>query len=98
MNKSDTVHAVSKSTGAPKATVDAVLSEFVAFVGSTLGKGEEVAVAGLGTFKTADRAARTGRNPMTGDKIKIAAKRVPKFTASKALKDAVAGGKKKRSK
>lgn len=96
MNKSETIHAIAQATGAPKATVDAVLSEFVQTVGSTLGKGDEVAIAGLGTFKSADRAARTGRNPLTGDKLKIPAKRVPKFTAAKALKDAVAGGKKKR--
>lgn len=98
MNKSDTIHAVAQESGNSKAAVGSMLNALVASIALSLSKGDEVAIAGLGTFKTADRAARTGRNPLTGEKLKIAAKRVPKFTASKALKDAVAGGKKKRSK
>ena len=55
----------------------------------TLGRGEEVAVSGFGTFRVAKRAAREGRNPKTGEKIQIAASVKPKFRAGKALKEAV---------
>ena len=65
--------------------VDAVLGA----IKKSLKKGESVTLVGFGTFKVAKRSARNGRNPQTGKPIKIAAKNVPKFTAGKALKDAV---------
>jgi len=65
--------------------VDCVLDSIT----KTLKKKGQVAIAGFGTFRVAKRKARTGRNPQTGAEIKIAAKSVPKFTAGKALKDAV---------
>ena len=67
------------------AAVDAVFDT----IASTMARGEEVAVAGFGTFKVAKRAARQGINPRTGEKIQIAAAVKPKFRASKALKEAV---------
>ncbi|OGY56738.1 MAG: DNA-binding protein [Candidatus Colwellbacteria bacterium RBG_13_48_8] len=68
-----------------EAAVDAVFDTIT----KALGKGEEVAIAGFGTFKVSKRSARTGINPRTGEKIQISAKTVPKFSAGKALKEAV---------
>lgn len=65
--------------------VDAVLDTII----KTLARGEDVAITGFGTFRVAKRAAREGRNPKTGEKIKIAASVKPKFRAGKALKEAV---------
>ena len=85
MNKEDLINAVAKSTctkaEAAKA-VDAVLGA----IKKSLKKGETVTLVGFGTFKVAKRSARNGRNPQTGKPIKIAAKKVPKFTAGKAFK------------
>jgi len=71
-----------------KAALDAVEAVFETIT-STLSKGEEVAVAGFGSFKAVPRAARMGVNPKTGEKIQIAATTAPKFKAGKALKEAV---------
>jgi len=89
MNKGDLVNEVAKVVGTKKeaqAAVDCVLDSIT----KTLKKKGQVVIAGFGTFKVAKRKARTGRNPQTGAEIKIAARNVPKFTAGKALKDAVA--------
>ena len=89
MNKGDLVNEVAKVVGTKKeaqAAVDCVLDSIT----KTLTKKGQVVIAGFGTFKVAKRKARTGRNPQTGAEIKIAARNVPKFTAGKALKDAVA--------
>jgi nucleoid DNA-binding protein len=89
MNKGDLVNEVAKVVGTKKeaqAAVDCVLDSIT----KTLKKKGQVVIAGFGTFKVAKRKARTGRNPQTGAEIKIAARSVPKFTAGKALKDAVA--------
>ncbi len=88
MNKAELIKEVEKVTSTKKeaaAAVDAV----IAAISMALKKGGTVAIAGFGTFKVAKRAARTGRNPQTGKEIKIKARKVPKFTAGKALKDAV---------
>jgi len=66
--------------------VDAVFDAIT----KSLSRGEEVAITGFGTFKVSKRSARTGINPRTGEKLQIAAKTVPKFSAGKSLKDAVA--------
>jgi DNA-binding protein HU-beta len=88
MNKADLVNEVSKvlktKTDA-QAAVDCVLSSIT----HALGKGDPVSVAGFGTFKVSERKARKGRNPQTGEEIYIAASKVPKFAAAKALKEAV---------
>ena len=82
----DAVHAVLGGTKVQaEQAVDVVFDSIV----NTLKKGEEVSVAGLGIFSVKQRAARDARNPRTGETIKVAAMKVPKFRAAKALKDAV---------
>lgn len=89
MNKAAIVDIVHERVGGTKVaaeqTVDAILDAVV----SSLKKGEEVSIAGLGIFSVKARAARTARNPKTGEPVKVAACKVPKFRAAKALKDAV---------
>ncbi len=90
MNKADLVNEVAKVTSTKKEAqeaVDCVLSSITA----ALKKKDTVTLIGFGTFKVDSRKARTGRNPQTGEEIKIKAKKVPKFVAGKALKDAVEG-------
>jgi len=93
MTKTELVDAVATKTelGKKEAT-DAVTAMFDALQ-EALAKGDTIAIKGFGTFSAADRNARTGKNPQTGEKIAIAATRVPKFKPGKALKDAVAAGK-----
>jgi len=87
MNKGDLINEVAKLVGTKKEAQAAVECVFDSITKALKKKGQ-VALAGFGTFKVAKRKARTGRNPKTGEEIKIAAKSVPKFTAGKALKDA----------
>jgi len=89
MNKSELVDAIAKKTGGTKASVEATLEAFVDTVTATLAKGGTVALIGFGTFSTSKRAARTGRNPATGEAIKIAASKVAKFSSGAGLKKAV---------
>jgi DNA-binding protein HU-beta len=91
MTKAEIVAKVAEET---KVTVVAAGKAFQAFIDSikeSLKKGEKVSLVGFGTFSVAERKARKGRNPQTGKEIKIAAKKVPKFTAGKALKVAANG-------
>ena len=88
MNKGDLVNEVAKVT-CSKACAVSVVDGVLGMIKKALKKGESVTLVGFGTFSVAKRAARKGRNPQTGAPIKIAAKKVPKFTAGKALKDAV---------
>lgn len=90
MKKEDLVEIVMKSaeTATKKQAIIAVDSVFEAIT-KALSRGEEVAIAGFGAFKTAKSAARTGVNPKTGEKIQIKASIKPKFRAAKALKEAV---------
>jgi len=88
MNKGDLVNEVSKVLKTKKdaqAAVECVLSS----VTNALGNGDSVSLIGFGTFKVADRKARQGRNPKTGEEMYIPASKVPRFKAGKALKDAV---------
>jgi DNA-binding protein HU-beta len=88
MNKGDLIDEVSKVLKTKKdaqAAVDCVISSIT----KALGKGDTVSLIGFGTFKVAERKARKGRNPQTGEEIYIAASKVPKFVAGKALKEAV---------
>ena len=88
MNKGDIVNEVSKLLKTKKdaqAAVDCVLSSIT----KTLGEGDSVSLIGFGAFKVAERKARKGRNPQTGEEINIAASKAPKFVAAKALKEAV---------
>ena len=89
MNKSDLVDAIAESAGLSKADAGRALDAFVETVTSTLKGGDGVSLVGFGTFSVRDRAARTGRNPRTGETIQIKASKNPAFKAGKALKDAV---------
>ncbi|PCJ39148.1 MAG: DNA-binding protein HU [Moraxellaceae bacterium] len=89
MNKSELIDAVAASADIPKAQAGRALDAVLESVTSTLAKGEQVVLVGFGTFSVKDRAARTGRNPQTGDPIDIPAATIPSFKAGKALKDAV---------
>jgi DNA-binding protein HU-beta len=88
MNKQDLINEVAKFTCTKVEAVKA-LDAVLGAIKKSLKKGEFVTLVGFGTFSVTKRAARKGRNPRTGAPIKIAAKKVPKFTAGKALKDAV---------
>lgn len=88
-NKMDLVEKVAQTIGCTKADGERAVEAVIGMITDTLKKGEEVSIAGLGIFEAKTRAGRTGRNPRTGQVIQIAAMRVPKFRASKTLKDAV---------
>lgn len=88
-NKTDLIDRVHQTIGCTKADAERAVEAIIAMVTDTLKKGEEVSVAGLGIFEAKTRAGRTGRNPRTGETIQIKSMRVPKFRASKTLKDAV---------
>lgn len=89
MTKADLVNAMAEKAGLSKTDAEGALKAFTESVTDALKAGEKVALVGFGTFSVGDRAARTGQNPQTGEKIQIAAAKVPKFKAGKALKDAV---------
>ncbi len=89
MNKSELVDAMAKKAGISKKDAEAALGAFTDTVAAALKKGDKVQLVGFGTFEVAKRAAREGKNPQTGEKIKIAACKAPKFKAGKALKDTV---------
>ncbi|WP_210498338.1 HU family DNA-binding protein [Vibrio crassostreae] len=88
MNKSQLIDFIAEDAQITKAQAKAALEATVAGITTSLKGGEEVALVGFGTFKVNKRAARTGRNPRTGDEIQIAEANVPSFKAGKALKDA----------
>jgi DNA-binding protein HU-beta len=90
MTKQELVNAIAEKTGQSKSTVDLMLSAFGNTVQLALQSGDEITFPGIGKLSVNKRAARIGRNPKTGEELKIKAKKVPKFTAAKALKDAVA--------
>jgi DNA-binding protein HU-beta len=89
MNKAELVEAVASATDSSKASVDEVLNAMIAAIIKTVAKGDSVQLVGFGTFGSGKRAARVGRNPRTGEEIKIAAARTVKFTAGKAFKETV---------
>lgn len=89
MNKAEVIEQTSKAAGLSKSDTEKVLSALIGTVSKALKKGDKVVLVGFGTFSVSRRKARTGRNPQTGAAIKIAARKVPKFSAGKALKDAV---------
>ncbi len=89
MNKSELVSEIAKDLGSKK-EAEAALESLLNAITATLKKGDKIALPGLGTFKVSKRKARTGRNPRTGETIKIKASKVPQFAAGKALKAAVA--------
>jgi DNA-binding protein HU-beta len=89
MNKSDLVDAIADKAGLSKADAARALDATIKAVTGALKKGKTVSLVGFGTFSVRKRAARTGRNPRTGESIKIKASKNPAFKAGKALKDAV---------
>jgi DNA-binding protein HU-beta len=89
MNKSELISAISESSDLTKADAGRALDATVAVITESLAKGESVTLIGFGTFEVRDRAARTGRNPRTGETIQIKASKNAAFKPGKALKDAV---------
>jgi DNA-binding protein HU-beta len=89
MNKAELIDAVAGSANLSKADAGRAVDAVVEAISKSLKKGQQVAVVGFGTFSVKHRAARSGRNPRTGETIKVAASNVPGFKAGKALKDAV---------
>ncbi len=89
MNKTELVAAVAAKAGISKKDADAAVAAVFASVEEALAKGEKVQLIGFGTFEVRERAAKEGRNPKTGETIKIAAAKVPAFKAGAALKNAV---------
>jgi DNA-binding protein HU-beta len=89
MNKNDLIDAVAERTALAKSDAARAVEAVLGAITESLQKGEAVALSGFGTFATKTRAARTGRNPRTGEAIQIAASNVPGFKAGKGLKDAV---------
>ena len=89
MNKGELIGTVVKKTGANKKDAEKITNAVFESITEALAKGDKVALIGFGNFEVRERAAREGKNPQTGEKIKIAACKVPAFKAGKALKDAV---------
>lgn len=90
MNKAELIRHLAEQAEVTNKQAEAVLNALVVSVLDTVRAGGEVAITDLGKFSSTERAAKTGRNPKTGETIQIAAKRAPKFSAAKALKDAAA--------
>ena len=91
MTKTELVNVVAAETGAQKKAVDAIISATLEAITAALKEGDKVSLIGFGTFEVKDVAAREGRNPKTGETIKIEASKKPAFSASKVLKDLVNG-------
>ncbi|GGA75701.1 DNA-binding protein HU-beta [Neiella sp. HB171785] len=89
MNKSQLIDKIAENADISKASAGRALDALVEAVTDTLKAGDQVALVGFGTFTVRERAARSGRNPQTGETIEIAAAKVPAFKPGKALKDAV---------
>jgi len=89
VNKTELIDHIAKSADISKAASARAVEALIGAVRTTLKKDGSVTLVGFGTFSVGKRAARTGRNPRTGDEIKIEAAKVPKFRPGKALKDAI---------
>ena len=89
MNKSELVASIAEKSGLTKKDAEQALNGFISSVQEALADGEKVQLVGFGTFETRERAERTGRNPKTGEEIKIAASTMPVFKAGKEFKDRV---------
>ncbi len=89
MNKTELIEAIAASADLPKAAAGRALDAVIDAITASLKKEDQVVLVGFGTFAVKDRAARTGRNPQTGNPIEIAAAKIPSFRPGKALKDAV---------
>lgn len=89
MNQSELIDAVAVASGQTKTVCGKVVNELFTKITAALTQGDEVRIAGFGTFEVSERAARQGRNPQTGQTIDIAAAKAPKFKPAKPLRDAV---------
>ena len=89
MNKSELVSAIAEKTSLKKNDAEKAVKAFTEVVAEELKKGDKVQLVGFGTFEVLERPAREGRNPRTGETMKIAASKAPKFKAGKALKDSI---------
>jgi len=89
MNKTELVAAIAEKAGLSKKDAEGAVKAFTDTVAEQLKAGEKIQLVGFGTFEVAERAARTGKNPQTGEAIKIPASKAPKFKAGKALKDSI---------
>ena len=89
MNKQELVDAVSEGADISKAAAGRAIDTVLSSISDALSNGDQVSLVGFGTFLVRERAARTGRNPRTGEAIEIKAAKNPSFKAGKALKDAV---------
>ena len=89
MNKTELIDAMASKTGMTRKNAEAALNAFVETVSEELVKGGKVALTGFGTFEVSERSAREGRNPQTGETMKIAASKAPKFKPGKVIKDQV---------
>ena len=89
MNKAELVYAITQKTEMSKKDVDLVVTATFEVIKEALKEGEKISLVGFGTFAVKERAARTGKNPATGEEIEIAACKVPTFAAGKTLKDAI---------
>ena len=90
MNKTELIAAVAAKTGLTKKDTEATVSAALESIVAALAEGDKVQLPGFGTFEVKHREARTGRNPRTGETLKIAASNAPSFKPGKAMKDAVA--------
>ena len=89
MNRMELVAAIAEKSELSKKDAEKALKAFTDVVAEELKKGAQIQLVGFGTFKVSERAAREGRNPQTGETMQIKASKSPKFTAGKALKDAL---------
>ena len=89
MNKHDVIQKIANDTGITKTSAAAVIDSLIDGITRSLKKGDSVSFVGFGTFKTSNRKARKARNPQTGATINVPKRRVPRFSAGKALKQAV---------
>ena len=94
MNKSELIEAMANEASLSKKDAEAALNAYTDVITEALKKGDKVTLVGFGTYEVRKRAARTGKNPQTGEAMKIKAAKVPAFKPGKALKDAVNGAKK----
>lgn len=95
MNRKELIEALAAKTESTKADAERSVSAMIEIISGTLKKGDSLTLVGFGTFEVRKRAARTGRNPKTGEALKIKAAKVPAFKAGATLKAAVNGTKKK---
>ena len=89
MNKNELVSTVAEKSGFSKKDAAIALDSVIAAISESLAQGEKIQLVGFGTFEVKERAARSGKNPRTGEVVEIPASKAPVFKAGKALKDAV---------